>query len=135
MKIFVGIFYYREPLLSKYTCIYFLISKSDDKNFLFPKMSILLRKILSKVLQIKIFLFVRKLNYVNLNLVKFQLQSVSTQKDIENGISLPIPMEWFLPRLLRIFSLCFLGLLQALVFGQKNLEYLIFFKPSRILYY
>ena len=42
--------------------------------------------ILPKVLQIRILLFLRKLNYVNLNLVKFQLQSISQQKDIENGI-------------------------------------------------
>ena len=46
--------------------------------------------ILPKELQIKIFLFLRKLNYVNLNLVKFQLQSISQQKDIENVILLPI---------------------------------------------
>ena len=46
--------------------------------------------ILPKVLQIKIFLFLRKLNYVSLNLVKFHLQNINQQKDIENGILLPI---------------------------------------------
>ena len=46
--------------------------------------------ILPKVLQIKLSGFLRKLNYVNLNLVKFQLQSISQQKDIENVILLPI---------------------------------------------
>ena len=46
--------------------------------------------ILPKVLQIKIFIFLRKLDYVNLNLVKFQLQSISQLKDIKNRILLPV---------------------------------------------
>ena len=44
--------------------------------------------ILPKELQIRIFLFLRKLNYVNLNLVKFQLQIINQQKHIESGILL-----------------------------------------------
>ena len=41
------------------------------------------------------FLFLRSLNYVNLNLVLFLLHSISQQKDIENGILLPISNEIF----------------------------------------
>ena len=57
------------------------VSKNED----FFEETFLLRYgiIFPKVLQIKIFLFLRKLNYVNLNLVKFH-------QDIENGILLPI---------------------------------------------
>ena len=46
--------------------------------------------ILPKVFQIKNVLFLRKLKYVNLNLVNFQIHSIGQQKDIENGILLPI---------------------------------------------
>ena len=49
----------------------------------------------SKSVPYRIFLFLRKLNYVNLNLVKFQLQSITQQKDIENGILLPISKKIF----------------------------------------
>ena len=67
--------------------------------------SIITGLILPKQLQIQLFkfyskdwlflkistkIFLRKINYANLNLVKFQLQSISQQKDIENGILLPI---------------------------------------------
>ena len=51
----------------------------------------------------------RKRNYVNLNLVKFQPQSISQQKDIENGILLPISNGIFLPIMLRTLSLYFFG--------------------------
>ena len=44
-------------------------------------------------------------------------------------------MEYFLPRMLRTLSLYFLGLLQDYITGQKILEYFIFFKSSKILYY
>ena len=37
--------------------------------------------------------------------------------------------------MLRILSLYFLGLLQAYIMGQKNLEYFIVFKSSKIVYY
>ena len=53
------------------------------KNENFFEETFLLRYGIIKMLQIKIFLFLRKLNYVNLNLVKFH-------QDIENGILLPI---------------------------------------------
>ena len=47
-----------------------------------------LRPVSTWVLQIKMFLFLPKLNYVNLNFVTFQLESMSQQKDNENGISI-----------------------------------------------
>ena len=44
-------------------------------------------------------------------------------------------MEYFLARVLRTLSFYLLDLIQALIVGQKNLEYFFFFKPSKILYY
>ena len=91
--------------------------------------------ILPKVLQIKIFSFLHKPNYVNIDLVKFQLQSTSQQKDIENRNLLPICNGIFSSQNAPNFKLLFLGLLKAYIMGQKNLEYFNFFKSSKILYY
>ena len=44
-------------------------------------------------------------------------------------------MEYFLPKMLQTLSLDFLDLLQAYIMGRKNLEYSIFLKSSKILYY
>ena len=44
-------------------------------------------------------------------------------------------MEYFLPKMLQTLSLNFLDLLQAYIMGQKFLEYSIFLKSSKILYY
>ena len=87
------------------------------------------------MLQIKIFSFLRKPNYVNINLVKFQLQSLSQQKDIENRNLLPICNGTFSSQNAPNFKLLFLGLLKAYIMGQKNLEYFNFLKSSKILYY
>ena len=67
--------------------VHLLISKNSNKIF-FPKIensfehTFFLRygTILPKVLQVKIFLFLRKLNYVNLNLAKFQIQRKKATK-------------------------------------------------------
>ena len=86
------------------------------------------------MLQIKIFLFLRKLNYVILHLVKFQLQSIIQQKDTENEIVLPISSGIFSSENAPNFGPLFLGFDAILNHGTKKLEYLIFFKPSKILY-
>ena len=77
--------------------MYFFISKSNNKIFvptnehLFEHTFFLRYGIIfPKVLLIRIFRFLRKYNYVILNIVKFKLQSIIQQKDIENGILLSI---------------------------------------------
>ena len=70
--------------------------------------------ILPKVLQIKSFLFLRKLNDVILSLVKFQLHNISANKKIlRTEFCFSFPVEYFLPRMLRTLSLYFFGLIQA----------------------
>ena len=72
------------------------------------------------MLQIKIFLFLRKLKYVNLNLVKFQLQSISQQKDLEVGILLPIFNGIFSSYKAPSFKFLFLGFDTSLNYGTKK---------------
>ena len=69
--------------------------------------------ILQKVLQIKFVLLLRKINYVNLNLVKFQLQSISQQNVLGTEFLFPFQMEYLLPRMLLTLSVYFLDLIQA----------------------
>ena len=77
--------------------------------------------ILPKVLQIKIFLFLRKLNYVILHLVKFQLQSIIQQKDTENEILLPISSGIFSSENAPNFGPLFLGFDAILNYGTKKI--------------
>ena len=119
----------------------FLISKSN-KNFCSQKWAFFwadfLRYeiILPKVFQIKIFRFVRKLNYVNLNLVQITASGHKAAKRYweRNFASHSHCFPVFFHRMLRTLSLYFLGLLRACIMGQKKLEYFIFFKSSKMLY-
>ena len=130
MQIFVGIFCFREAFLSKENLLFdksrvlvytFLISKSNNKNFCPQKWAFFWAYFLpklwnnpSKSAPNKNFPFSTQTSLCNLNLVKFQLQSISQQKDIENVILLPISNGiYFLPRMLRTLSLYFVGLIQA----------------------
>ena len=78
---------------------------------------------LPKVPQIKIFLLQRKINYINLNLVKFQLQSTSQQKANKNAILRPISDEICSFQNAPNFKPLFLGFDTSLNYGTKNLEY------------
>ena len=75
----------------------------------------------SKSFHIKIFLFLGKLNYVNLNLVKFQLQSISQQKYIENGSLLPISNGIFSSQNVPNFKPLVLGFDISLNYGTKKI--------------
>ena len=66
------------------------------------------------------FPFLSKLSYVNLHLVKFQLQSISQQKDIENEILLPISKGIFSSQNAPNFKHLFLGFHISLYYGAKK---------------
>ena len=61
-----------------------------------------------------------ELSYVNLNLVKCQLQNISQQKDIENGILLPISSGIFSSLHVPNLKPLFLGFDTSLNYGTEK---------------
>ena len=108
---FAGKFYSKEVLLTKETyqgsCIYLVTSKSNHKNFCSQKCAFFWAYFLS--------------NYVNLNLVKFQLQRINQQEDSENGILLPVSTGIFSSENAPNFKPLFLRFDTSLNYGTKKI--------------